>query len=351
MSAPTPFLNTHQLAEELAARPGLIPVEVQTEQRQLVWLDCGTYHGYEGFFFRNLRAMMRLMPTAAEFTSPVESLGELSLPGPLVPPTGFIHHVGRCGSTLLTRVLARSRRHLVFGEANPHNQIWNFLGSPWPPPPTPDALHLYRQLVLVMNRRRLPGYTACFIKFSSWNVGAWQFIRAAFPGTPELFIYRDPLAVLVSCAKGHSGFVSGRSQPFLAWATGLTMAETHACSALELERHCLLRCFEVGREACAAGMRCLEYPHITAANLPALLDFFGVSVPPDELALMQTQFAFYSKGGKPAQPFTSDTAEKHRTASPQVRAAAAGELARLFDELQHSPANLIVPSKSPVAII
>lgn len=340
MAAPPPFLNTRQLAEELAARPGLIPVEVQGEQRQLVWLDCGTYHGYDGFFFRNLQAMLGLMPAAAEFISTVESLGELSLPGPLVPPTGFIHHVGRCGSTLLTCVLARSRRHLVYGEAKPHNQIWNFLGSPWPPPPTPDALHLYRQLVLVMNRRRLPGYTASFIKYANWNVGAWRFIRAAFPGTPELFVYRDPLEVLVSCAKGHMGFVSDRRQPFLTWATGLTAEQTHACSDLDLERRIVVQCFTAGREACAAGMRCVEYPHITAANLPALLDFFGVSAPADELALMQSQFAFYSKGGKPAQPFTPDAADKRRTASPEVRAAAAGELAELYEELRRSPANL-----------
>src|SRR5690606_22728206 len=59
-------------------------------------------------------------------------------------------------------------------------------------------LTLFRQLVLAMTRRRRPQQRNAFVKFISWNSLYMDFISQAFPGTPQVFLYRDAAEVIAS---------------------------------------------------------------------------------------------------------------------------------------------------------
>ena len=190
-----PHLTTSQLRLEIAARPGLIPTQLDATAGQAVWIDMNGYHCYEGAFHHSLAAYGAMSrSTPQRFTSSLDFLSESALPERCIPPAGFIFHTGRCGSTLLAKALARSRAHLVFSEAGPHNQIWRALSGD-----RQTRIEMYRTLVLTMGRPRLSSYRAHIVKFTSFNIVNFPFIREAFPGVPALFLFRDPAQGAQEC--------------------------------------------------------------------------------------------------------------------------------------------------------
>ena len=104
------LLSLDELKSELTRLPGLIPIGFDRSLRQLRWLDLSTYHCYQGFF-RDALAFYRALSASepAEMCSGLDVLAAPDLIPGAIAPTGFIFHAGRCGSTLLARVLARSR--------------------------------------------------------------------------------------------------------------------------------------------------------------------------------------------------------------------------------------------------
>lgn len=246
---------------------------------RLVWLDLDGYHCYEGFFFQSLAYYRAMTATpASRFITPLDALGSIT-PNDYLQPSGFIFHPGRCGSTLLAKVLARSRENLVFSEAAAHNQFWKAL-----PGARGSAVDLYRRLVLAMGRRRLASYRAHFIKFTSYNIMQFALIRAAFPDTPAVFLFRQPAAVLASSAR--------ELQPWLGtdigfgriWADAETALLDFCRAALDIQD---------------PRFRCLNYSAMVPRNLLSILRFFG-SEPSSsrELALMESEFLWDAKSGR-----------------------------------------------------
>jgi hypothetical protein len=278
------LLTESQLVAELSERPGLIPVSIDPSRLEIIWLDLESYHSYEGFFYQSLdvyRSLRRCPP--ALFTTSIDVLRKLPLDDS-VQPTGFIFHSGRCGSTLLAKVLARSRENLVFSEAAAHNLVWKSL-----PGCGCEAIKMYRNLVLAMGRRRLASYRGHFIKFTSFNIMRFDSIRAAFPDTPAIFLFNEPGAVLESSAR--------EVLPFLGVDVGLSRIWPDAGAAFA--------------DFCGAALavrdpkfRCLEYSALTPRNLPSILRFLGREpASAKELALMESAFLWDAKSGRSPRRF------------------------------------------------
>ena len=151
-----------------------------------MWADLKGFHFYQGFFVESLADFVRLHghpPTS--FLTSLEVLADALTPES-PEPSAFIFHAGRCGSTLLSRVLARSRLNNVLSEAPTHNQIWHLLMNL----NQLDRAAIFRKLLLATGRRRLESHRAYIVKFSSYNVIRFAQIRSAFPNTPSLFLFR-----------------------------------------------------------------------------------------------------------------------------------------------------------------
>ncbi len=285
----TPLLTGPQLGAEFAARPGLIPVSVgytaEHPSARILWLDLDCYHCYEGFFDQSIAmysAMVSRPP--ARFETALEALENLP-PDSLVPPSGFIFHASRSGSTLLAKVLARSRDNIVYSETAVHNGVWKVL-----PQHHESAVELYRRLLLAMGRRRLASYRSHFVKFTSWNILRFDFIRAAFPETPAIFLFRHPDAILHSSSRN--------VQPWLGADIGFGRIWNDAGTALR-------DCFEAALAIRAPGFRCLDYSCLTAAYLPRILRFFQYEPRQADVALMLSEFRWDAKTGPIRQPFRS----------------------------------------------
>ncbi len=332
------------MLEMLRARPGFIPARIDVEGRKLIWEDMESYHCYEGFFHHSLQMLSALrqlrnpgketMGAPTSFASDLDALQDAHASIDPLYPSGFIFHVGRSGSTLLAKALARSRSNLVLGEPAPINQLWAVLSNGWREPVGSDPMHaaLFKNLVLAMGRRRVPTHRAYFVKFTSYNLHFFDFIRAVFPDVPALFLYRGPEAVLASMKKNPPGWMQSRERGFASMLTGVAQfgfldGEAFAMRSLE-------RFYSLALQA--DHLQYLSYESLRAESLPAILRYFNLDPCQEEMTSMKSQFRFYSKNDYRAREFKTGPAADN----PSHARAELSPLWRLHNDLSRSSRNL-----------
>jgi hypothetical protein len=122
-------------------------------------------------------------------------LAALATPGDCLAPDAFIFHVSRCGSTLLSQLLASLPQCIVMSEPPVIDSLLRLHHDSGDPA---ASITLLRQAILALGQRRSGEESHFIIKFDCWHIHSLDLLRQAFPGTPCLFVYREPLAVLAS---------------------------------------------------------------------------------------------------------------------------------------------------------
>ncbi|MEJ0043359.1 MAG: hypothetical protein WDM81_14575 [Rhizomicrobium sp.] len=172
---------------------GWLPVNVLPVQGELCvdWAYFGPRALDDPFYEDSVRrALSRPLNRLMRHRSRLSDLPGL----PARPPRGFIFHMSRCGSTLVSRMLAGDPRNVVISEAAPIDAVVRLdTGGDGP-------LHaaLLTAMVGALGRRRMPEQAHCFVKLDSWHTIALPLFRRAFPDVPWVFLYREPGAVLAS---------------------------------------------------------------------------------------------------------------------------------------------------------
>lgn len=326
---------------------GFIPIEVQpaTTGHEVVWFDVGDHQFTKAkfeFAIQRMRAEPNARPTV---TMNIEHLTTPSFLPDTLYPSGFVFHMSRCGSTLFARALARTRDHIVIDEGTPLNDgLWDLLTGGWRQPVSADArsLQICRNLILALGRRRIPEQQRYFVKFRSWNVLFIELITQAFPDVPCLFLYRDPVEVLVS-----SQWNPVWTLDFKATATGAYMIEhslaaTQAMDDLTFLAKVFARYFVAALQTNVKQLSYLNYEQLTRANFPAILmHAFNYQPTADQLALMQTQFDYYSKDDEDAVRFTPDKEAKQAAATTEIRRVANEEIMATYAQIERSARNLV----------
>jgi hypothetical protein len=133
-----------------------------------------------------------------------------------------------------------------------------------------------------MGRRRLPSYRAHIIKFTSFNILQFPFIRTAFPGVPAIFLFRDPDQVLDSYREGPPGWIGRRTEIGKTW---------------DLAEAAVADFFQAALSIRDMHFRCMDYANLTPRVLPSLLEFLHVPVTGHEVRRMKTEFSWDAKGG------------------------------------------------------
>ncbi len=125
---------------------------------------------------------------------------------PGTAPAGLIFHVARCGSTLISQLLKKHDNLVVYAEPLPVNEI---LLPPhkWPRLELVAAL---RSLGDALARHAQKPYV---LKFSSWNTLFCDILAEAFPDSPWILSYRDPIEVGVSLLKQPPGWLRDPAGP------------------------------------------------------------------------------------------------------------------------------------------
>lgn len=117
-----------------------------------------------------------------------------------MPPAGFVFHESRCGSTLVANSLAAVNPEMnrVYSESQPAFAALTSCGEEFNKCSKSDAAKLFRNVVYMMGRTDDPEEKRLFFKIQSVGSKSISVMREAFPDTPWIYVYRDPVQVMMS---------------------------------------------------------------------------------------------------------------------------------------------------------
>lgn len=273
---------------------------------EVEWCYTGEEPFTDPFFEQTLdRAVRRPFSLLFRPRTPIEALAEAAAG---LAPTGFVFHASRCGSTLVTQMLAASPRNLVLSEPRPVDAILRWPAS------LDERVRGLRLLVGALGRSRRGDEQGYVIKLDAWSVLALPVVRAAFPETPWVFLYRNPVEILVSQLR-HRGahMVPGVLPPEL---FGLDRAAVAEMAPEEYCARTLAAICEAALEGEDDRAMFVEYQELPAAVLGPIAALFGADV----TAEMEAVAALDAKN--PVLPFEADGADKQAAATASIRDAA-----------------------------
>jgi hypothetical protein len=291
------------------------------------WCHLGDLRFSDPFFAQTIeRAMRHPFNLLFQRSSPLEALAEQT---PELRPAGLIFHMTRCGSTLVSRMLASLPTTLVLSEPPPVDQVLR------PPAALPGVtierlIGWLRAVVVALGRRREPEQREFVIKLDGWHAMALPLIRRAFPDVPWAFLYRQPIEVLESLdrMRPHQMMPGGINPALI----GLSPPQALAMSpdryaAVLLERICRAAIEHHARDS---GLL-IEYRELPNAVAERLLVHFGLDCDAEALARMGEIARFDAK--QPTLRYSDNSAAKRAAATPEMHELA-DALAPLYAQLE-----------------
>lgn len=283
------------------------------------WCWFGDRALHQPFFRDAVDQALRLpFNQALRRETSLAALDEWRHGSPGLAPSAFVFHASRCGSTLISQMLAQLDSHIVISEPPPLDTL---LRAELPQEARVRAI---QGLLSAYGQVRRPAESRLVIKLDAWNIGEQALLRQCFPTTPWLFVYRDPLEIAVShLRRPGMHMVPGMIGPSVLDAGGFTDRESFIARRLG---RLLQKGLDRAREF--DGLL-LNYQELPAAMDGRLGDFFGLTA-----AQRRAVFACTERHAKqPDQAFQDDVADKRQAASPalveQVQRWARGPYERL----------------------
>ena len=261
--------------------------------------------------------------------TPVEALLDWQAQQPGQPPTGFIFHMSRCGSTLVAQMLAALPQNIVLSEASPIDEVLSAKGDV-PGVTETQRIAWLRAIVSALGQRRYPAERHLFIKFDCWHTAHVPLLRAAFPETPWIFLYRDPLEVMVSQMKCRGSYLAtmvDSTRYGIEWRDAVQMPPE------EYNARVLATVLDAAIDhRTVAGGLLVDYRQLPAAVTTSIAAHFGVSWSAADIERMQRVAQFDAK--TPSLYFTKDAPEKQRAVTESIAANTQRWLTPLYERLE-----------------
>jgi hypothetical protein len=291
---------------------------IQPPEAAIDWCDLRGI-GFEEPFFDQTVARW----TAGEAPRPVmrTSLQELAaLDGaPSLDPSGFIFHMSRCGSTLLSRLLSTLPGVVVASEPAPINALLET--DPELVNETARA-EVLRLLIRALGRVRSGAERRFVVKLSSWNVRLLPLFRLAFPTTPWVFVRRLPVEVMASILAGPPGWMQLRHYPRRAeYLFGLDPFALPSMPAEEFCARVLAAMLEAWIEHADPSAVTVDYRDLPGAAWQLIAPSLGLPAGAEDIARMAEEARYYAKD--PARRVFVGAAGTAGAVSPAIRDLAA----------------------------
>lgn len=183
---------------------GWIPykITVTDGQAECHWIDTCNEQYIEPFFGETIGKIRSIQQRriSRSSISNLQMLEEWAVQIDHIAPTAFIFHVSRCGSTLLSQLLGLSEENISLSEVPIFDEI---LRLPYKIPEIDEAYasRLLRAAMQFYGQKRTSTEKHLFIKTDSWHVHFHRQLRAMYPETPFIFLYRIPNEVFESHTK------------------------------------------------------------------------------------------------------------------------------------------------------
>jgi gluconate kinase len=319
-------------SQTAASFTGWVPIRFywQAGRPCVDWCRLGDRCFTEPFFDQTIEACLHHpFNLAFRRQAPVETLLDWQAQQPGVPPTGFVFHMSRCGSTLVAQMLAALSHNIVLSEAGPIDEMLN---SPKRGHQVSDGERCawLRAMVSALGQRWRGHETQLFVKFDCWHVADLPLIRTAFPAVPWIFLYRDPAEVLASqMQQPGAQMVPGMLGPAL---LGIETSAAIEMGREEYAARTLARICAAALDHHRQGGMLVHYRELPQAMWTTLADFFGLSLTAADVDSMRNTARFDAK--TPRMFFTDDSAEKKRGATDRIREAADRWVNPVYERLE-----------------
>lgn len=224
----------------------------------------------------------------------------------LPDPSGFIFHLSRCGSTLVSGCLAQLETCSVLSESPLLTEILLAKNI--------DAAEkkLLLRLCLYLQARASPYQPHVIVKWNAWDIFYWEMIRALWPHVPVLMLVRNPVEILASHARSVGRHMSGDSslgsvQNIFGRNNEFKTVLDYRIAVLEALMTKMFHVHEAGE------VSVLDYAVLDEAALTGICARFGIEVSQSQRAMLRQKLTRYSKSTD--VEFQPDAEEKWRRLS------------------------------------
>jgi hypothetical protein len=305
--------------------PMRLAADPSTGSATVTWCHLGEARFVEPFAQQTIHARLRAADAEPVRTTSVDDVLEraATLHGPEL--SGLIFHISRCGSTLVTQMLAAVSRHTVLSEPVVVDDIVRAAALAG----APEELRVawLRAGVAVLGAMA-PADGNVFIKAEPWHVFDLPLFRRAFPSVPWIFLYRDPTEVIVSQQRNPGlHMLPGAMDP---GRLGLSLQEAVSMSQAEYRGRVLGAIVETALAGLDDDARLVDYRQLPGA-IDEVLAHFDTTLSDSEYEAVVAAGRFDAK--HPGVVFEPDSKARRAAAGEDIRQSSA-HLAPLFEELE-----------------
>lgn len=223
---------------------------------------------------------------------------------PSLDPDGLVFHLSRCGSTLISRLLATVPGTLVVSEPAPINSLLML--------DMDDAtlVPLLRAMIRALGRRRFGDERHFVLKLSSWNTRRIGLFRRAFPGVPVIWVQRAPLDVMASLLAEPPGWAKLQHLPDqLRSIFGLAPDDTVNLDQPRFYARALTAMLHAIQTASDGPLLVLDYRALPDSIWTAAAPFLGLDLGVADIARMREEARYDSKSAG-RRPFVPSSAAR-----------------------------------------
>lgn len=165
------------------------------------WLYFGNAAFTDPFFEETISRCLSLPENS--FAPPritrLDELPEIANDLDALEPSAFVFHISRCGSTLVSQLLGLDETCVTLSEVPFFDQLLRARFQP--ALAGVDVATLLPAAIRLHAQRRSGAERSLAVKLDSWHAGFHAELRAMYPRTPFILLYRDPVAVVRSHRK------------------------------------------------------------------------------------------------------------------------------------------------------
>lgn len=303
---------------------GWLPVDalVYGGEPYIKWMDMDGVTLSEPFFHQTVERVRHTRPERFEILTDINALIQFEKICDGLRPTGFIFHGSRCGSTVVSNACGALAEALVLSEPFVVDKLIGQFFTRAGAEGLRERLWqtFLRGAVTALGQRRSGVERHFFIKFACCSVLQLQRLKRLWPEVPWLFVYRDPVEIMVSNLDNRPDWMRYEGQEEHAAALiGVAPVEFSQISAEEFCARALGRFFDAAAAGlCDARARLLAYEEISLARLVEVVRFFGAEPTAAEFREIERVSRVYAKDSARRRPFSDDTERKQQSATPLI---------------------------------
>lgn len=296
---------------------GWLPVAASWRDDAL-WVDWSHFGAAplrEPFFDDSVQRCLRQpFNRLFHYATPIARLPEWLEANRHLQPDGFIFHMSRCGSTLASQMLGALPDSIVVSEAGPIDTVVD-IGRIRPDLSDEEQVLWLRWMVCAFGQARRGDERRFVLKLDAWHTLDFQLFRRAFPTVPWIFLYRDPVEVLVSQMRQPGihmvpALINAERfglEPSVSWRTPATYR------AQVLARICE----PIARQDDLENGLLINYRQLPAAVTTSIMPHFGITADAHEQAILADAASRNAK--TPGLTFAADSAAKQQEATAELR--------------------------------